>query len=191
MEIGLFFGSFNPIHIGHLAIANYLLEFGNLNKIWLIVSPHNPLKKGETLLDENERYKMVKLALNGDLEILPSNIEFELPKPSYTNDTLSYLDKTNLDYHFKLIIGSDNLESFDQWKNYETILKNYELIVYPRTGYGLGKYQNHPNVKLIDAPVMEISSSFIRESIQNGKNLKYFLPCNVYEYIIKNNLYQK
>lgn len=191
MEIGLFFGSFNPIHIGHLAIANYLLEFGNLDKIRLIVSPHNPLKKEKTLLDENERYTMVKLALNNDSRIIPSDIEFKLPKPSYTIDTLIYLDKTNLNHHFKLIIGSDNLESFDQWKNYEIILENYELIVYPRPGYGLGKYHNHPNVKLIDAPVMEISSSFIRDSIQKGKNLKHFLPCNVYEYIIKNNLYQK
>ncbi|MGM0406800.1 MAG: nicotinate (nicotinamide) nucleotide adenylyltransferase [Bacteroidota bacterium] len=191
MKIGLFFGSFNPIHIGHLAIANYLLEFGNLDKIWLIVSPHNPLKKEETLLDENERYKMVELALNSDLQILPSDIEFKLPKPSYTIDTLKFIDQENPDYDLRLIIGSDNLESFNQWKNYDTILRDYKLIVYPRAGFGLGKYNNHPNVKLIDAPEMDISSSFIRESIKNGKNVRYFLPCNVYDYILKNHFYEK
>ncbi|MFO7827709.1 MAG: nicotinate (nicotinamide) nucleotide adenylyltransferase [Bacteroidales bacterium] len=191
MEIGLFFGSFNPIHIGHLAIANYLLEFGNLDKIWLIVSPHNPLKKEETLLDENERYKMVELALNSDLQILPSDIEFKLPKPSYTIDTLKFIDQKNPDYDLRLIIGSDNLESFNQWKNYDTILRDYKLIVYPRAGFGLGKYNNHPNVKLIDAPEMDISSSFIRESIKKGKNVRYFLPCNVNDYILKNHFYEK
>ncbi|MFP4024102.1 MAG: nicotinate (nicotinamide) nucleotide adenylyltransferase [Thiohalospira sp.] len=191
MNTGLFFGSFNPIHIGHLAIANYMLEFANLDEIWLIVSPHNPLKKEENLLDENERLKMVQLALSYDLKIKALDIEFYLPKPSYTIDTLNFLSEKYPDKQFKIIIGTDNFKSFHQWKSYQELLTNYDILVYPRAGYDIEEYKNYKNISLINAPLMEISSSFIRESLQQGKILKYFLPCGVYDYIKKNHHYEK
>lgn len=183
MKIGLFFGSFNPIHIGHLAIANYIKEFSDLDELWLIVSPQNPLKKKKTLLDEYERLKMVELALSNDDKIKASDIEFRLPKPSFTIDTLTYLNEKFPKNEFAIILGTDNFESFHKWKNYEEILKQYKLYVYPRPGYDLGDYKNHPSIKQIDAPIMEISSSFIRKSIQEGKNVRHFLPERVYQYI--------
>jgi nicotinate-nucleotide adenylyltransferase len=183
MKIGLFFGSFNPIHIGHLAIANYIKEFSDLDELWLIVSPQNPLKKKKTLLDEYERLKMVELALSNQDKIKASDIEFRLPKPSFTIDTLTYLNEKFPKNEFAIILGTDNFESFHKWKNNEEILKQYKLYVYPRPGYDLGDYKNHPSIKQIDAPIMEISSSFIRKSIQEGKDIRYFLPEKVYQYI--------
>jgi nicotinate-nucleotide adenylyltransferase len=183
MKIGLFFGSFNPIHIGHLAIANYIKEFSDLDEIWLVVSPQNPLKKKKTLLNEYERLKMVELALQNEDKIKPSDIEFRLPKPSFTIDTLTYISEKFPKNDFALILGTDNFESFHKWKNYEEILKHYRLYVYPRPGYSLRNYKNHSGIIQIDAPIMEISSSFIRKSIQEGKNIKYFLPERVYQYI--------
>ncbi len=190
MKIGLFFGSFNPIHIGHLAIANYIVEYSDLDEIWLVVSPQNPLKKKKNLLNEYDRFKMVELALKDDFKIKPTDIEFGLPKPSYTIDTLTYLSERNPKHDFVLIVGSDNFQSFHKWKNYEQILKHYKLYVYPRPGYELGKYENHKSLSLINAPLIEISSSFIRESIKNNKNMRYFLPKEVYKYIEKMNLYR-
>ena len=191
MNTGLFFGSFNPIHIGHLAIANYMLEFSGLEEIWLIVSPHNPLKKEKDLLNETHRLKMVQLALPKDSKIKPSAIEFNLPKPSYTIDTLNFLSGEYPDKEFKIILGTDNFKSLHQWKNYKDILTNYAMLVYPRAGYDIGEYKNYPNISLIDAPLIEISSTFIRKSLQIGKNLKYFLPCGIYDYIDKNHFYEK
>ena len=190
MKIGLFFGSFNPIHIGHLAIANYIVEYSDLDEIWLIISPQNPLKKKKTLLNEYERFKMVELALKNDFKIKPIDIEFRLPKPSYTIDTLTYLSERNPKHDFVLIVGTDNFQSFNKWKNYEQILKQYKLYVYPRPGYELGEYENHKSLSLINAPLIEISSSFIRESIKNNKDIRYFLPEEVYKYIEKMNLYR-
>ncbi|MEE4198091.1 MAG: nicotinate (nicotinamide) nucleotide adenylyltransferase [Bacteroidales bacterium] len=191
MDTGLFFGSFNPIHIGHLAIANYMLEFTGLDKIWFIVSPHNPLKKEDSLLDEQERLKLVQLALANDSKIIPSAIEFDLPRPSYTIDTLEHLAKRYTDQQFTLILGSDNFTSFHQWKNYRQILAKYAILVYPRAGYNLGKYNEYENITWIDAPLMEVSSTFIRQSLQKGINIQHFLPCGVYDYIKKNHLYEK
>ncbi|MDK2978810.1 MAG: nicotinate-nucleotide adenylyltransferase [Bacteroidales bacterium] len=191
MNTGLFFGSFNPIHIGHLAISNYMVEWGGLDEIWLIVSPQNPLKKEETLLDETQRLKMVQLALPDDSKIKPSAVEFNLPKPSYTIDTLNYLSNKYPDNQFKIIVGTDNFKSFHQWKNYKEILANYDILIYPRAGYDIGEYKNYPNVSLINAPLIEISSSFIRKSLQNDKNVQYFLPCGIYDYIKTNHLYKK
>ncbi|MFO7842374.1 MAG: nicotinate (nicotinamide) nucleotide adenylyltransferase [Bacteroidales bacterium] len=191
MNIGLFFGSFNPIHIGHLAIANYMVEFGGLDEVWLIVSPHNPLKNEETLLDETQRLKMVQLALPENSKIKPSAVEFNLPKPSYTIDTFNYLSDNYPDKQFKIILGTDNFKSFHQWKSYRKILANYDILVYPRAGYDIGEYKKYPNISLIDAPLLEISSSFIRKSLQNGKNVQYFLPCGIYDYIKTNHLYKK
>ena len=190
MKIGLFFGSFNPVHIGHLAIANYMLEYSDLDEIWLIISPQNPLKKKNTLLNEFDRFRMVELAVGDDLRIRPSNIEFSMPKPSYTIDTLTYLSEKHPKHHFVLIAGTDNFQSFHKWKNYEELLNNYELYIYPRPGYSLGEYENHKSIKKVDAPLMEISSSFIRSAIKDNKDVRYFLPHEVYDYIAKMNLYK-
>lgn len=190
MKVGLFFGSFNPIHIGHLAIANYMVEYSDLDEIWLVISPQNPLKKKKTLLNEFDRYKMVELAVGDDIRIKPSNIEFSMPKPSFTIDTLTYLSEKNPNHQFVLIAGTDNFHSFHKWKNYEEILKNYKLYIYPRPGFNLGKYENHESISLINAPQMEISSSFIRDAIKEKKDIRYFLPNKVYDYILKMNLYQ-
>lgn len=190
MKIGLFFGSFNPIHIGHLAIANYITEYSDLDELWLIISPQNPLKNKKSLLNEYDRYQMVELALSESDKIKPSDIEFRLPKPSYTIDTLTYLRERFPSHQFVLIMGTDNFDSFHKWKNYELILKDYQLLVYPRPGYSLGQYENHPNIQQINAPLMEISSSFIRKAIKNDKNLRYFLPNAVYNYIQQMNFYK-
>ena len=190
MKVGLFFGSFNPIHIGHLAIANYILEYSNLDEIWLVISPQNPLKKKKTLLNEYDRLKMVELALYDDFKIKACDTEFNLPKPSYTIDTLTYLSEQNPKHNFVLIAGTDNFQSFHKWKNYEQILDQYMIYVYPRPGYDLGKFDKHNNIKLINAPLMEISSSFIRDSIKNNKDIRYFIPSEVYKYIEKMNFYK-
>jgi nicotinate-nucleotide adenylyltransferase len=191
MRTGLFFGSFNPIHIGHMAIANYMLEYTDLQELWMIISPQNPFKSKTNLISEFDRIKMVELAIGNDSRIIVSDIEFRLPKPSYTIDTLTYLSERNPSKEFVLLVGSDNLEFFHKWKNYEQLLEQYQLYVYPRPGSGLGSYSDHKNVKLIKAPLIEISSSFIRESIKNGKNIQHFLPAKVYDYIINNHLYEK
>lgn len=190
MKIGLYFGSFNPIHIGHLAIANYMVEYSDLDELWLVISPQNPLKKKSSLLNEYDRLKMVELALKDTLKIKPCDIEFRLPKPSYTIDTLTYLKEKNPQKDFVLIAGTDNFKSFHKWKNYEEILKHYQMYIYPRPGSDLGKYKDHKNIELIDAPLMEISSSFIRKAIMDKKDIRYFLPDEVYHYMIKMNLYQ-
>jgi len=191
MKIGLFFGSFNPIHIGHLAIANYMIEFTDLSEIWLIVSPQNPFKSKESLVNEYERIKMVELAVGNEYKIKPSDIEFRLPKPSYTIDTLTYLTEKHPTKEFVILIGSDNLDFFHKWKNYEQILDQYKLYVYPRPGYGLGVYENHKNVQLVQAPQMEISSSFIRQAFKEGKDIRFFLHQPVYDYIVQMHFYEK
>lgn len=190
MKIGLYFGSFNPLHIGHLAIANYMVEFSDLDEIWLVVSPQNPLKKKSSLLNEFDRFDMVELALKDNLRIKPSDIEFNLPKPSYTIDTLTYLSEKNPKYNFNLIVGADSLQSFHKWKNYEKILKHYNLYVYPRPNCNIDEFKDHKNVNIINAPLMEVSSSFIRKSIKENKDIRYFLPTEVYKYIKKMNFYK-
>ncbi len=185
MNIGLYFGSFNPIHIGHLAIANYMIEFSDLDEIWFVVSPQNPLKKKSSLLNEFDRFDMVELAIKDDLRMKPSDIEFNLPKPSYTIDTLTYLSEKNQKHNFNLIVGADSLQSFHKWKNYEEILKQYKLFVYPRPNCNIDSYKDHENVKIINAPLMEISSSFIRKSIKEEKDIRYFLPAEVFKHIEK------
>jgi nicotinate-nucleotide adenylyltransferase len=190
MKIGLYFGSFNPIHIGHLAIANYLVEFSDLNEIWFVVSPQNPLKKKSSLLNEFDRFDMVELAVKGDLRFKATDIEFSLTKPSYTIDTLTYLSEKNPNHSFSLIVGADSLESFKKWKNYELILNQYKLYVYPRPDSDIESFKNHENVSVINAPLMEISSSFIRKSIKENKDIRYFLPLEVYKYIEKMNFYK-
>ena len=189
-KIGLYFGSFNPIHIGHLAIANYIVEYSDLQQVWFVVSPQNPFKEKKSLLADNHRYYMVNLAVEDDYRFKASNIEFHLPQPSYTINTLTYLKEKYPDKEFSLIMGADNLKHFHKWKNYEYISKNYKMYVYPRPGYDIDG-TNYPNVEKVDAPIMQISASFIRQAIKEGKNIKYFLHPKVWNYIDEMNFYKK
>lgn len=191
MKIGLFFGSFNPIHNGHLMLANYLVEYTDINQIWLIVSPHNPLKSKSNLLDAYQRYEMVYRAI-GDSDLLrASNIEFSMPKPSYTIDTLAYVSDKYPKKKFVLIIGTDNLHSFHKWKNYQSILDFYEIYVYPRGKLNTDKWKKYPNMKFIVAPQVDISSSFIRKSVKAQKDVRYFMPLEAYEYLKEMHFYEK
>jgi nicotinate-nucleotide adenylyltransferase len=189
-KIGLFFGSFNPIHIGHLAIANYIVEYSELQQIWFVVSPQNPFKEKKSLLADNHRYYMVTLAVEDDLRFKASNIEFGLPQPSYTINTLTYLKEKYPEKEFALIMGADNLKHFHKWKNYEYISKNYKIYVYPRPDYDISKI-NINNVIKVDAPIMQISASFIRKAIKEGKDIRYFLHPKVWNYIDEMNFYKK
>ncbi|SHF68248.1 nicotinate-nucleotide adenylyltransferase [Mariniphaga anaerophila] len=190
-KIGLYFGSFNPIHIGHLAIANYMVEYAGIDEFWFVVSPQNPFKQKANLLNDYDRLEMVQLAVEGDERLQVSDIEFFLPKPSYTVDTLAYLKDRNPNKNFQILMGSDNLENFHKWKNYETIVENYGAIVYPRPGFDKTKVKQHKNITIAEhAPQMEISSSFIRNSIKEGKDLRHFLPPRVWEHIEKKGFYR-
>ncbi|MDI1254877.1 MAG: nicotinate (nicotinamide) nucleotide adenylyltransferase [Flavobacterium sp.] len=193
MKIGLYFGTFNPIHVGHMIIANHIAEFSDLDKVWMVVTPHNPLKQKNTLLDDRHRLQMVFLATEDYPKIEPSDIEFKLPQPNYTINTLVHLKEKYPQHEFALIMGEDNLNSFQKWKNYEVILSNYNIYVYPRIDNGDSNPQfvNHPKIHKIEAPVIEISSTHIRESIKNKKNYMPLLPQKVWEYIDHNNFYKK
>jgi nicotinate-nucleotide adenylyltransferase len=189
-KIGLYFGSFNPIHIGHMMIAEFMAEFTDLTEVWFVVSPQNPHKQKLTMLSERERLHMVQLAIGKDPRFKTCDIEFYLPKPSYTINTLTYLSEKNPTKQFVLIIGGDNLQSFSKWKNYEQILKYYYLYVYKRQGAIHNAELSENRIKLVDAPQIEISSSFIRKSIAAEKSVKYFLPNEVDEYIKHMNYYK-
>ena len=189
-KTGLFFGSFNPVHCGHLIIANYMVEFTDLTDVWLVISPHNPLKEKKTLLADHHRLVLVNIAVEEDLHIRTTNIEFKMPRPSYTIDTLIRLDEKYPDRDFVLITGADIFTSFHKWKNYKTILENYQVYVYNRPDNDLGDYLEHPSIKFFRAPLMEISSSFIRNAIREGKDIRHFLPEKVYEYIREMHFYE-
>ncbi len=198
MKIGLYFGTFNPIHIGHLIIANYMVEFSDLDQVWLVVTPHNPFKDKKTLLDNHLRLEMVHLATKNYPKLKPSNIEFGLPQPNYTIHTLVHLKEKYPNHQFSIIMGEDNLKSFPKWKNYEAILEHYGVYVYPRidTNNPLSstnekKILEHSNIHLVDAPIVELSATFIRESIKNNKNIAPMLPEEVWKYIDHNLLYKK
>lgn len=191
LKVGLFFGSFNPPHIGHLAIANYMTEFTGIDQLWFVVSPKNPLKDQDILLNEYDRLEMVRLAVGEDPRFRVSDVEFRLPKPSYTIDTLNQLKGKFPDHTFSVIMGSDNLENFRHWKSWEAIAENYPVWVYPRPGFVSDAVLPHPNMQLIKAPLMEISSTFIRNAIREGKNLRFFVPHQVWSYIEKMNFYRK
>lgn len=191
MKVGLFFGSFNPIHIGHMAIANYMLEYTDLKNIWFVVSPHNPLKEKNLLLADRHRIRIVREAIGSFSKFRASDIEFKLSQPSYTINTLTHLWEKYPRNEFVLIMGSDNLRNFQKWKNYEEILKNSEVYVYPRSGSDGGKFNMHPKVKITNAPVMEISSSFIREAIKQKKDIRYYLPEPAWKYIKEMHFYEK
>lgn len=203
MKIGLYFGTFNPIHIGHLIIANHVAEYSDVKQVWMVVTPHNPLKKKDTLLNDSIRLELVHLATEDYPKIKPSDIEFKLPQPNYTVNTLAYLQEKYPKNEFSLIMGEDNLKSFHKWKNYEVILQNHDIFVYPRldakdhttkitpSKHNYLTIKNHPKVHYINAPIVEISATFIRESIKNKKNVQPLLPNKVWEYIDHNNLYKK
>ncbi len=193
MKIGLYFGTFNPIHVGHLIIANHMAEHADLDQVWMVVTPHNPLKKKSTLLADHHRLEMVFLATEDFPKIKPSDIEFKLSQPNYTVNTLVHLEEKYPEHAFSLIMGEDNLKSFHKWKNYEAILAHHEIYVYPRLDNTTENelFKNNPKIHLIDAPVVEISSTSIRENIKKGKNVLPLLTPKVWEYIDHNNFYKK
>ncbi len=192
-KAGLFFGTFNPIHIGHLVIANYMVEFTDLDEVWFVVTPKSPFKTKQSLLDNNHRYQMVYEAVKEFPKLKVSNIEFDMPQPNYTINTLIRLEEIyGNTYTFSLIMGEDNLKSFHKWKNYEVILENHDLYIYPRVGEeptpnGL---KEHPRVNITEAPIMEISSTFIRSQHKLGKNIRTMLPDNVWQYMDEMNFYR-
>ena len=188
MKIGLFFGSFNPMHIGHKIIASYMAEFSNLDKVMLVVSPQNPLKKQQSLLDQHQRL-MIRMEIEDNPRLQVSDIEFSMPQPSYTIDTLVRLKEKNPENQYVLIMGADNLQNFHEWKNYQQILESYSVYVFPRPGFEINI--THENIHIVkDTPKIEISASFIRNSIKEGKDASYLIPEKVWKYIDEMNLYR-
>ncbi len=190
-KTGLLFGSFNPIHNGHLILANYMAEFTDLDEVWFVVSPQNPLKNKKSLLPDYHRLALARIAVEDSVKLKVSNIEFNMPKPSYTIDTLTWLKEYNSNREFVVICGTDIFPTFHKWKNYNEIINHYSLYVYPRPGYQLNKYNEHSNITLHNAPLMEISSSFIRKGIKEKKNMSYWMPEEVYNYILEMHFYEK
>ena len=192
-KIGLFFGSFNPIHIGHLILANYILENSDMDELWFVVSPQNPFKDKKSLLTDHNRLDMVQLAVKNYPKMRASNVEFSLPKPSYTIDTLTYLKEKYPNYSFALIMGEDNLDSLSKWKNSEKLMSDYQIIVYPRTFEGEKKdseYLQHENINMVNAPIIELSATEIRNMIKEGKNVRPMLPPEVFEYLDGSSFYK-
>ena len=192
-KIGLFFGSFNPIHIGHLILANYILENSDMDELWFVVSPQNPFKDKKSLLTDHNRLDMVQLAVKNYPKMRASNVEFSLPKPSYTIDTLTYLKEKYPNYSFALIMGEDNLDSLRKWKNSEKLMSEYQIIVYPRTFEGEKKdseYLQHENISMVNAPIIELSATEIRNMIKGGKNVRPMLPPEVFEYLDGSSFYK-
>lgn len=192
-KVGLYFGTFNPIHIGHLVIANHMVEFSDLDEVWFVVTPQSPFKVKKTLLDNHHRYEMVYEATADYPKLKPSKIEFSLPQPNYTINTLVHLgEKYPKGYNFSLIMGEDNLKGLHKWKNYEAILENHNIYVYPRVSEGVVEHQfkEHKKIHRVSAPIMEISSTFIRKEHKNGRNIKPLLPPEVWKYIDEMNFYR-
>jgi nicotinate-nucleotide adenylyltransferase len=191
IKTGLFFGSFNPIHIGHLAIANYMVELAGLDQVWFVISPQNPLKKKNTLLADYHRLELINLAIGEHPKYKVSDIELKLPKPSYTIDTLTYIKEKHPANEFVLIMGSDGLATFNKWKNYKEIIKNYTRYIYPRPGMDPDEIKQAENVVVVEAPLIEISSTFIRQAIKEKKDIRFFLSEKVYQYIQEMHFYEK
>lgn len=189
MKVGLFFGSFNPVHIGHMIIASHVANWSDKDQVWFVVTPLNPFKKRSNLARDYDRLHMVNLAIGDNPQLRASDIEFGLPKPSYTVDTLAYLKEKYPEHTFSLIMGGDNLANLQKWKNYKVILDNYEILVYKRPDYVLGDLQDNHQVTIVEAPLMEISSSFIRRSLQEGKSIQYLVPDAVWKYLEVNPVY--
>ena len=193
MRIGLFFGTYNPIHVGHLIIANHIAEHSDLDQVWLVVTPQSPHKKKQSLLDNHQRLEMVYLATKEYPKLFPSSIEFNLSRPNYTVNTLAYLEEKHPEHEFSLIMGEDNLRSLPKWKNAEVIINNYPIYVYPRKlteSKSPAQLEKEANITKIDAPIMELSSTFIRQSIQVGKTVRPMLPNTVWSYLDEMNFYK-
>jgi nicotinate-nucleotide adenylyltransferase len=187
LKIGLFFGSFNPIHLGHLIIAEPIYDRTDLDEVWFVVSPQNPLKRRKSLIHEFDRLRMVELAIADIFHFRASDVEFHMPRPSYTIDTLTYLSEQYPQHEFSIFLGSDNLKQFKKWKNYEQILEHYQVYVYPRPGEKVDF--SHPSIIEVDAPLLDISATFIREAIQQERSVRYLLPDAVVDYIRDKKLY--
>ncbi len=190
MNIGLYFGSFNPIHNGHLIIANHVLNETKIEKVWFIVSPQNPLKAQQTLLNEYHRLHLVRLSIEDDNRMKASDIEFSLPRPSYTIDTLAYLKEKFPTETFSIIMGSDSFQNIENWKNYELIIRDHSIIIYKRPGFEI-KQNNLKNTQILEAPLLQISSTHIRECINEGKSIRYLVPEKVREEIEANRYFRK
>lgn len=192
MKIGLFFGTFNPIHVGHLIIANHMAEFTDLEEVWFVVTPHNPFKVKSSLLADHHRFRLVSETTDDYDKLKPSNIEFGLPQPSYTINTLVHLAEKYPEHDFNLIMGLDNLHTFPKWKNSEVILRDYEIYVYPRVSEkkDLPELLNHEKVHLIDAPIVEISSTFIRKAVRDQKDIRALMPFKAWKYMDEMNFYK-
>lgn len=191
-KIGLFFGTFNPIHVGHLVIANHMAEYSDLDQVWLVVTPLSPFKKKKSLLDNNHRFQMVDRAVEVYPKLKASDIEFNLPQPNYTINTLAYLEEQYPDNEFALIMGEDNLKSFHKWKNFKTILERHDIYVYPRISSGETeiRFNDHPRINRLECPIMEISSTFIRNAIAGGKNIRPMMPEAAWIYMDEMNFYK-
>ena len=190
MKVGLFFGSFNPVHNGHLIIANYIREHTALDRVWLVVSPQNPFKQKQAMQNEYDRLHLIKLAIEDNIHLRASDIEFKLPKPSYTIDTLTHLKEKYPDTEFSLIMGSDNLATLDKWKNHEFLLAHYDIYVYKRKDFEQNPYSGSSSIHFLDVPLLDISATFIREEIKQGYSVQFFLPEKVWEYVRDYNMYK-
>ena len=198
MNIGLYFGTYNPIHVGHLIIANHMVDYTELDQVWLVVSPQNPFKTKATLLEDYHRLALVNIAIEGNKKLKASNIEFDLPKPSYTIDTLTFIKEKHPEHSFSIIMGEDNLRSFHKWKNYEQILENHNVFVYPRVlaeqedSSTPAALKNHSKITIAkDAPLMKISASFVRNAIKDKKDVQYLLTEPVFTYLKEMHFYEK
>lgn len=189
MHIGLYFGSFNPVHIGHLIVANHIVENTDIDKVWFVLSPHNPLKDSHTLLNEYDRLHLVNLAIEDNHKFRASNVEFHLPKPSFTIDTLTYLTEKFPLEQFSVIMGSDSFQNIHRWKNYEQLLAKYKVIVYNRPGFEITE-KHGAEITEVQAPLLEISSTYIRKQVKEGKTIRYIVPDKVSKYIEENGYYK-
>ena len=189
MNIGLYFGSFNPIHTGHLIIASHIISNSNMTELWFVVSPQNPFKNKAGLLNENHRLNLIKTAIEGEQHLKTSNVEFKLPRPSYTIDTLTYLSEKYPQHAFSVIMGSDSFQNLEKWKNYQSLISNYSIYIYKRPGFEIVNKFN-ADIILLEAPMLEISSTHIRELIREGKSIRYLVTDSVKEEIALNNYYK-
>ena len=190
-HIGLFFGSFNPVHVGHMIIANYMVEYTAIDELWMVLSPHNPFKSQQSLANDYDRLHLLKLAIGEHAKVKASDVEFSLPKPSYTIDTLSYLKEKYPKKRFSLIMGGDNIASFHKWKNYEQILAEHDIYVYKRGVNNEHQLGETDRVKYAEAPLLNISASYIRSAIKQRKSVQYLVTEEVFEYLNSNNIYKK
>ncbi len=188
MKIALYFGSFNPIHIGHLIIANHVLSFSDVRQLWFVVSPHNPLKESSSLLKETHRFRMVQLAIDNEPRMRASNFEFKLPRPSYTIDSMTYLSEKYPQHEFQILMGSDSFSNIKKWKNYQVLLKQFKLLIYLRPGFPIDSTISS-NIEILNAPLLDISSTYIRSLIKDKKSIRYLLPDAVIEEISSNHYY--